>query len=210
MIIALIKKYIKWYHKISIYKKYGSHTKYHYNNPLFDIGEFTYGVPQIHTYDNCTKLTIGKYCSISAGVEIILGGNHRTNWISTFPFRQEVETFPHWNNINKDTSFYRGDVIIGNDVWIGRNALILSGAQIGDGAIIGAGSVVATNIPPYAICVGNPAKIIKYRFTPPNCEKLLKIKWWEWDTKKINKYLHLICSENIEQFLSTIELENAK
>lgn len=208
MILGLIKKYQKYRKKCDIWSKYGNHTRYHFEGDQYDIGEYTYGVPIVHLYDNTTKLTIGKFCSLAAGVQIVLGGNHHTEWVSTYAFYQETDSFPKWKEIN-DNSRHRGDVTIGNDVWIGRNALVLSGAQIGDGAVIGAGSVVAGKIPPYSIAVGNPARVIKYRFTPPICEKLLKIRWWDWNISKINQYLHLICSPNIEEFVAVVENEKS-
>jgi tetrahydrodipicolinate N-succinyltransferase len=75
----------------------------------------------------------------------------------------------------------KGDVSIGNDVWIGRNTIILSGTTIGDGAVIGAGSVITKDVPPYAIVVGNPGRIVKYRFEQMVIEKMLRIRWWDWD-----------------------------
>ena len=87
-------------------------------------------------------------------------------------------------------------------MWIGRNALILSGAKIGDCAVVGAGAVVAGNIPPYSVAVGNPAKVVKYRFSSEQIEKLLSIRWWDWPEDKINDYLPLICSPSIEEFIA--------
>lgn len=204
MIKEFLRKYRQWHDKRQRWTKYGNHTKYHFIGERYNIGEYTYGVPTVHLYDDNTKLTIGKYCSLAAGIQIILGGNHHTEWVSTYAFYQETDSFPNWREINNN-SVHRGDVIIGNDVWIGRNALILSGAQIGDGAVIGAGAVVAGKIPPYSIAVGNPARVIKQRFTPSICEKMLSIKWWDWETSKINRLLPLICSTDIERFISVAE-----
>lgn len=206
MIGAILNKYRRWNHKRLTWAKYGNHTRYHLVGDRYNIGDYTHGVPVIHAYDENTKLTIGKYCSIAAGTQIVLGGNHHIEWTSTYAFYQEVEHFPKWNDINNN-SRHRGDVIIGNDVWIGRNALILSGAEIGDGAVIGAGAVVAGKVPPYSIAVGNPARVIRQRFAPPICEKLLNIKWWNWDEERINRYLPLICSIEIENFISAVENE---
>ena len=206
MIGAIFRKIRQWNHKRRTWARYGNHTKYHLAGPQFEIGDYTYGVPTIHVYDDHTTMTIGKYCSIAAGVQIVLGGNHHIEWISTYAFYQELEHFPKWKEINNN-SRHRGDIVIGSDVWIGRNSLILSGAQIGDGAVIGAGAVVAGKIPPYSIAVGNPARIIRQRFTPSICEKLLKIQWWNWDEEKINRFLPLICSEEIEKFIAAVEKE---
>lgn len=77
------------------------------------------------------------------------------------------------------------EILIGNDVWIGNGVTLLPGVKIGDGAVVAAGSIVTKDVPPYAIVGGNPAKVIKYRFTDEQIEKLLDIKWWEWDDRKI-------------------------
>lgn len=178
LLVSLILRFRNWRRKCAIWKQYGNHTKYHFQDPRFDIGEYSYGVPTVHSYDDTTRLTIGKFCSIASGVEIVLGGNHHTKWVSTYAFYQETDIFPAWNEIarKEDKAVHRGDVNIGNDVWIGRNALILSGANVGNGAVIGAGAVVAGNIPPYSIAVGNPAKVIKQRFTPPNYQSVTEDK----------------------------------
>jgi virginiamycin A acetyltransferase len=91
-----------------------------------------------------------------------------------------------------ETEFSRGDVIIGNDVWIGYGATILSGVIIGDGAIIGAGAVISKSIEPYSIMVGNPAKLIKKRFSNKTIKFLNEIKWWNWDIDKIKRNIHLL------------------
>ena len=206
MIIQRIYKRLRnWEKKRRIWSKYGNLTRFHFEGERYDIGDNTYGVPTVHSYDLHTKLKIGKYCSLAAGIQIVLGGNHHVKWVSTYAFYQEVPTFPNWLKIGENST-YRGDVKIGNDVWIGRNALILSGAEIGDGAVIGAGAVVAGKIPPYSIAVGNPAKVIRKRFDDDVIDKLLKIKWWDWPTNRINQYLTLICSENVDEFIKEVEL----
>lgn len=193
-----IKKRIDEFKVAQIYKKHKNHTKYHLVDPCFEIGEFTYGIPRLYRYDKTTRLTIGKFCSIAEGVKIMLGGNHHTKRVSTYAFYQETDTFPDnggW------TQMVKGDIKIGNDVWIGRDVLILSGVTIGDGACIGAGAVVSKDIPPYAIAVGNPIRIIKYRFTESQINALENIQWWNWDKKKINENIKLLCSEDINAFL---------
>lgn len=201
MLKKIIRKYLDWRRRCRVWKKYGNHTKYHLVDEQFSVGEWTYGVPVIHRYDNETTLKIGKFCSIAAGVQIILGGNHHMDWVSTYAFYQEIDKFDNWKEERRYV--LRGNVEIGNDVWIGRNALILSGAKIGDGAVIGAGAVVAGNIPPYSIAVGNPAKVIKYRFSPEQIGKLLLIRWWDWPDEKINESLPLICSPSVDEFIKS-------
>ena len=153
-----------------------------YNSP-YGIG--TYGNPEV-LFDSKANLKIGNFCSISDDVTILLGGEHEINTISSYPFTLK----------NHHT---KGDVTIGNDVWIGQSTLILSGVTIGDGAIIGANSLVTKDVEPYAIVGGNPAKLIKYRFDDETIEKLLELKWWDWDIKKIMDNRQLLNSENFEK-----------
>jgi acetyltransferase-like isoleucine patch superfamily enzyme len=142
-------------------------------------------------------LTIGKYCSIGTNVILFLGGEHRIDWVSTYPFPvlwAEAKSIPGHPST-------KGDVVIGNDVWIGFGVTILSGVRIADGAAIGAGSVVARDIPPYAIAAGNPAQIIRYRFDEEIVRRLLQIKWWNWPDEKVRENIHLICSDSIDTFI---------
>jgi len=104
--------------------------------------------------------------------------------------RKAVTGYPFtalWNLPFFEVTVGRGPITIGNDVWIGREAWILDGVTIGDGAIIGAKAVVAKDVPPYAVAVGNPAVVKHLRFKPEQIEKLLKIKWWDWDVEIIKK-----------------------
>ena len=128
--------------------------------------------------------TIGKFCSI--GPNLICGwGIHPTNGISTAPMfystmKQNGTTLSEVDKIQELKPTF-----IGNDVFIGANVTILDGVTIGDGAVIGAGAVVSKDIPPYAIAVGCPIRILKYRFEPEQIDKLLKIKWWEFEEEKL-------------------------
>jgi NDP-sugar pyrophosphorylase family protein len=99
----------------------------------------------------------------------------------------------------------KGDVIIGNDVWIGAEAIIMSGVNIGDGAVIGARTVVTKDVPAYAISAGNPARVVKMRFDDKTTSRLLKLRWWDWDDAKIERYLPLMLSTEIEVFLKVAE-----
>jgi acetyltransferase-like isoleucine patch superfamily enzyme len=167
----------------------------------YEIGKFSYGdrSPVVLNFGGLNSiLKIGNFCSIATGVTIMLGGEHHAEWITTYPFNLVLENV-HCQNPNPYT---KGDVIIGNDVWIGRKTLILSGVTIGDGAIVGARSVVTKDVAPYSIVAGNPAKLIRKRFDEKTIEKLLEIKWWNWDLEKIKKNLPLLLSNNIEQFLA--------
>jgi acetyltransferase-like isoleucine patch superfamily enzyme len=167
-------------------------------------GKYTYGVIEIHGNDCGRKLVVGKFCSLASGIKVFLGSNHRTDWITTYPFGHiNHRIFNSFNGKGHPAS--KGDVIIGNDVWIGANVTIMSGVTIGDGAVIANNSHVVKNVEPYTLVGGNPAKCIKYRFTKEQIEKLLKIKWWDWDDEKINKFVPLLCNNNIDEFISKAE-----
>ena len=164
-----------------------------------EIGERTYGMPQIYSDGHSKeKVIIGKYCSIAKNVWFYLGGEHHTDWISTYPFRI---MFDMENKYKDGHPFGKGDIVVGNDVWIGMNVKIFSGVHIGDGAVIGANSIVTKNVEPYTIVGGYPAKPIKKRFSDEEIEKLIAMKWWNWEEKKIKDNIDLLCSPNLKNFI---------
>ena len=163
-------------------------------------GKYTYGVPKVHCEREGARLSIGKFCSIANNVNIYLGGNHRTDWVTTYPFGHiHTDRFNSFDG--KGHPATKGDVIIGNDVWIGNNVTIMSGITIGDGAVLANNSHVVKNVEPYSLVGGNPAKLIRYRFTEAQISQLLTIKWWLWDYAKINTYIHLLCNGDIDKFI---------
>jgi chloramphenicol O-acetyltransferase type B len=169
--------------------------------PQYDVGIGTYGRPDVVSFGEGTNLTIGAYCSIAPNVTIFLGGEHRTDWVTTFPFSvlwKAGKSIPG-HPVSK------GNVTIGNDVWIGQGATILSGVNIGDGAVIAAGSVVTRGVSPYSIVGGNPAREIKQRFDSTTVERLLRIKWWAWPTERIQQFLPLLLSSDLNLFLEESE-----
>lgn len=167
------------------------------------VGDFTYISDSnfeshvSHYYDFVgDKLIIGKFCQIAAGVEFIMNGaNHQMNAISTFPFY-----ILDWEAQAPEPADLplRGDTIVGNDVWIGQNTTILPGVQISDGAIIGANSVVGSNVAPYTIVVGNPARMIKKRFDDELIALLLRLKWWDKDIDTINSLIPLLTNSHLD------------
>ena len=169
------------------------------------VGDFTYFADidfekhVTHHYDFIgDKLIIGKFCQIAAGVNFVMNGaNHQMNAVTTFPFY----IFEGWKQkvppLNKMS--LKGDTIIGNDVWIGQNVTILPGVHIGDGAIIGLNSVVGSDIAPYTIVAGNPAKVIRKRFDNQLIKLLLKLKWWDKSIKEINDLIPILTDNNLAE-----------
>lgn len=166
------------------------------------IGNYTYGNQNLNIYysDSGAKLYIGKFCSIASNITVFLGGNHRHDWVTTYPFGH-IHTNIFTNFTGQGHPSTKGDIIIGNDVWIGQNVTIMSGVTIGDGAVIANNSHIVKNIEPYSIVGGNPAKHIKYRFSPEQIQKLLQIKWWDWEPHKINHFTPLLCNPDIDNFI---------
>jgi acetyltransferase-like isoleucine patch superfamily enzyme len=166
-----------------------------------EVGRYTYGHDAIRVIAPTeAKLKLGSFCSVASGVTVFAGGDHRTDWITTFPFGNHVKReFPTFNGVGHPKT--RGDVVIGNDVWIGTGATILSGVKIGDGAVVGAGAHVVRDVPPYCVVGGNPASVLKKRFSDREIEDLLRISWWNWPDSKIDEASSLLCSGNIREFL---------
>jgi acetyltransferase-like isoleucine patch superfamily enzyme len=173
-------------------------TKDIFKDKKFKIGDYTYGKPTVLFENEEANLTIGKFCSIADNVIIFLGGNHRTDWITTYPFNVLKTYFPEGKDI-KGHPATKGDVIIGNDVWIGNNVTIMSGVSIGDGAVIAAGSVVSKNIWDYEIWGGNPSRLLKKRFDTETIIKLQNLKWWDWEINKIKSNVETLCSINTDK-----------
>jgi acetyltransferase-like isoleucine patch superfamily enzyme len=142
----------------------------------YKIGEYSYGFPQIYDSETGPKLQIGKYCCFGVEVMILLSDEHDIKKFSSFPFNV------FWGT---ERPFSKGDIVIGNDVWVGNRATIMSGVIIGDGAVVGAGAVVAKDVPAYAVVVGNPAQVIKYRFSSEGIKELQQLAWWDWPRNDI-------------------------
>ena len=178
-------------------------------NPNIIVGDYTYydDFEDVHNFEKNVKyhfdftgdqLIIGKFCMIASDVKFIMNGaNHLSNAISTYPFAvfgngwesaMEGKTYPN-----------KGNIEIGNDVWIGYNATIMAGVKIGDGAIIATNATVVSDVEPYSIVGGNPAREIKKRFSPEIIERLLKLQWWNWDIEKITKNVQNLTDLDIDK-----------
>jgi chloramphenicol O-acetyltransferase type B len=169
--------------------------------PQYQIGRASYGGLSPVDYGGGTRVRVGAYCSIAAGVQVILGGEHRTDWVTTFPFSELDPRFAHIKGHPRT----KGDINIGNDVWIGRDAFILSGVTIGDGAVVAARAVVSRSVPPYGIVAGNPATLLRYRFPPDVIERLMKAAWWTWPIDRVEAAIPNLLSNDVLAFLDAVE-----
>ncbi len=160
---------------------------------------------------NCklSNCLIGKYSSIAQNVQIITGKHPTENWVSSHPAFYSSSWIVSYSDENRFDEYEYIDikkkkhVKIGNDVWIGSNVSILQGINVGDGAIIGAGAVVTKDVPPYAIVVGVPAKLIRYRFEEREREWLNDLKWWDLEETMVKKLAPYF--DNIEKFKEIIQ-----
>jgi chloramphenicol O-acetyltransferase type B len=167
-----------------------------------EVGRHTYGHERIivRQWGEPTELRIGSFCSIAKQVVVLLGGNHRSEWVTTFPFPKFRDRWPTAPE-SPDYVLTNGDVTIGNDVWIGTGAMILSGVTVGDGAVIAADSCVTKDVPPYGVVGGNPARLLRHRFEPEIVERLLEIRWWEWPDERIAASMGQLCGPDVEAFV---------
>ena len=166
--------------------------------PQHDIGAHSYGGLTVRQFDKVTQLTVGKYCSFAAEVQVMLGGEHRLDWVTTYPFN--VVDAQHTGIKGHPKS--KGNVTIGNDVWIGREAIIMSGVTIGDGAVVAARALVVKDVAPYIVVGGNPAKLIKPRFDSQTIDDLLQIAWWNWPEARISAAMPLLLQGDIGHFIA--------
>ena len=167
------------------------------------VGKGTYGLLNVHVSNDKYYLKIGNYCSIADNVYFLLSADHNTKTISTYPFKGMLQN-GGFEGLSK------GDICVDDDVWIGYGATILSGVHIGQGAIVAACSVVTKDVPPYAIVGGNPARIIKYRFSPDFINKLLLFDYAKLNSRFVKSHIDYLYQDikDIDQINSLIkELE---
>lgn len=154
-------------------------------------GPVIVGVPEI-----AIGSKIGKFCSIAENLQFIMRGSHMIDWVTTYPFRETWGMDVPLNDLPPHSP-----ITIGNDVWVAANVKIKQGVTIGDGAILATECFVTKDVPPYALVGGNPAKIIRYRFSEEQIKDLLEIKWWDWEDEEIKKVVPLLVSNNIDEFI---------
>lgn len=168
-----------------------------------EIGAYSY----MHSGELYMVSKIGRYCSIAE--RVIIGVDpvgHPLDWLSSHPFQYTKKHSPIDPSLTYESEWQ--DVEIGNDVWIGQEAMIMKGVKIGNGAIIGARSIVTQNVPEYAIAVGIPAKVIKYRFSGDVIAKLKDYPWWRLSPADLNKILFDDIFAAIEQLAEVASWDN--
>jgi len=164
------------------------------------VGNYSYGnITMFHSGNGSEKLEIGNFCSIAPEVTFLLASEHNYKTVSTYPFKVKFLG-------EENEALSKGSITVGDDVWIGYGATIFSGIKIGQGAIIGAGSIVTKDVPPYAIVAGNPAKVLKYRFSDEVIAKLLEIDYSTLSREKIvelsTKLYTELTPQNIDQIIA--------
>lgn len=174
-----------------------------YSQERLTMGRGTYGNPRVVTFPGDTaRVTIGSFTSMGRDVQLMDGGNHRIDWVTTFPFRAVYGLDGAYADGHPQT---KGDIEIGSDVWIGRGARVMSGVTIGDGAVVAAYSVVTRDVRPYAIVAGVPARERRRRFTDEQIAALLQIAWWDWPMERILASVPILCAGQIEEFVATAQ-----
>jgi acetyltransferase-like isoleucine patch superfamily enzyme len=148
-----------------------------------EIGRHSYALPRLVKFEHdLTRLTVGNFVSMAGGVTFILGGNHPTDRITTFPIRSKFGL----DGAGTDGYPYtKGDITVGHDVWIGYGATVLSGVTIGNGAVVAAGSLVTRDVAPFAIVAGIPAKFMRHRFDEETIARIQALEWWLWGDEEI-------------------------
>lgn len=162
------------------------------------VGAYTYGTPALKMWSEEERIRIGAFCSIADGVSIFGGGEHNTHWVTTFPMRIAFGDALAGRDGHPAS---KGETVVGNDVWIGDGAVILSGVSIGNGAIIGARAVVSRNVPAYHVVAGNPARVVRPRFSQSTIAALERIKWWDWPIARIVSEIPHLCGDGVDEFV---------
>jgi virginiamycin A acetyltransferase len=178
-------------------------------SPLIDVGEFTYYDDPEHPAEFETRnvlyhygperLVIGRFCALGTGVRFIMNGaNHRMDGPSTFPFPIMGGAWAEHADLIQGLPG-RGDTVVGNDVWFGYRTTVMPGVRIGHGAIVASGSVVVDDVPDYGIVGGNPARLIRTRYSTADVARLLDLAWWDWPTEHLTTHLRTVMSGSVDQ-----------
>jgi acetyltransferase-like isoleucine patch superfamily enzyme len=177
------------------------------HKPRITVGKYSYGVEKINTsFGGAADIVIGSFTSIAGNLSVQLGGNHNSDWISTYPFGHgDQNNAKFFGPPIPNHPVPARSVSIGNDVWIGNNVTIMGGLNIADGAIIAMNSHVVSNVGAYEVYGGNPAKKIRDRFDPELTRELITLKWWEFEDKEIMQIKNLLASAPTMQTILEIK-----
>jgi acetyltransferase-like isoleucine patch superfamily enzyme len=180
----------------------------HQPDDLLEIGDHSYGRPRVEWHaGDVGKVRIGRYCSINHSVVVLPAGEHRIDWVSTFPLR------PEWDlpgAFRDGQPWSKGPIVIGNDVLVSYGVTILSGVTIGDGAVVAAGAVVTSDVEPYSIVGGVPARHVRWRFDEDARLALLRVQWWNWPDERVREQIPLLSSPDVHGFLLKHDAEYAR
>ncbi|HLL92551.1 MAG TPA: CatB-related O-acetyltransferase [Solirubrobacteraceae bacterium] len=192
----------------AVWSRYGEHRAHAarqaldealYSSERLTMGRCSYGEPLVATFPgDSAHVRIGAFCSIGPDVILMDGGDHRTDWVSTFPFRARLGLPGAYEDGHPRS---RGDIEVGNDVWIGRGARVRSGVSIGNGAVVASYAVVTRHVRPYAVVAGVPAREVRRRLRDEQVQALERIAWWEWPMDTIEARVAQLCSDDVEAFI---------
>jgi chloramphenicol O-acetyltransferase type B len=168
-----------------------------------ELGRHTYGFGEdtFPIFTEGARIVVGAFCAIDNEARIHGGGEHVITRAASFPLNAMLFDRGKRNAIDDRET---GPTVIGNDVWIGKGATVLTGLTVGDGAVVGTRAVVTKPVAPYAIVVGNPARILRYRFEPEIRERLLALRWWDWSDEEIRARRQWFMGD-VESFLDEME-----
>lgn len=167
------------------------------------MGTATYGVPTVvdFAHDDRTCLRIGSYTSIAGGVTFLLGGNHPTDRITTYPLRSRLG-LPGAGDDGFPCS--KGDIVVGSDVWLGHGVTVVSGVRIGHGAVVAAGALVTRDVPDYAVVAGSPVTVLRHRFDETTVARLLAVAWWDWPVERVAANADLLSGTDVHELLEKV------
>jgi virginiamycin A acetyltransferase len=177
-------------------------------SPLIEVGEFTYyddpddptafETRNVLYHYGPERLVIGRFCALAEGVRFVMNGaNHRMDGPSTFPFPIMGGAWADHADLITGLPG-RGDTVVGHDVWLGYRCLVMPGVRIGNGAIVASGSVVVDDVPDYAVVGGNPARLIRRRFSDSDTARLLDLAWWDWPVDHLTRHLRTVMTGTVD------------
>ncbi|WP_405180018.1 CatB-related O-acetyltransferase [Nocardia sp. NBC_01377] len=178
-------------------------------SPLVEVGEFTYydDPDDPAAFETCNvlyhygpeRLVIGRFCALGTGTRFIMNGaNHRMDGPSTFPFPIMGGSWAEHTDLLVDLPV-RGDTVVGNDVWFGNGTTVMPGVRIGSGAIVASGAVVVDDVPDYGIVGGNPARLLRRRYSDAEVDRLLALAWWDWPLEHLTAHIRTIMSGTVDE-----------